>query len=371
MNNSITISGSLSKGWMSKQLNVAFDRDYYFDLEKRHEIDCRCNDYANTELSDLDIFYTESNLGQYEYFSDSQILIGGIQPNMILGMLLGADFIANDSMDADISITPLKGKDPNKLPAPESLLDHKLIKLFDKQIRQVQSEGRLRPVPPFFWDASGRASIHGSLTTAQKFLGENIFIDLMTEPENVVKIMDWITESYIVLVKHYSQLCDLAVTSVHIGECSGCMVNQEMFERYIVPQASRIADVLGPLRFHSCGGSAHLLEVMNKIRSLATLDLGGETSMAKVREIFGLDFPVDIAPTPADLSADSPDPVLRWAQMVVKENGGGRMRIIYHLEPDYKLENVRALNDYIMSHNYKLKQTHSAESVSLRKRESV
>ena len=348
MNNSnISLTASLSKGWMARRLNVSFDRDYYFDLKKRHETDLRCNEYAATELADLDIFYTESDLGQFEYFSDKQVLVGGIQTNMILGMLIGADFIANDSMDADISMTPLKGKDPDSLPSPESLLNHELIKLFDDQIRQVISEGKLQPIPPFFWDASGRATLHGTLTTAQKFLGENLFIDLMTEPEKVVRTMDWIAESFIVLVTHFSEIAKLPVTSVHIGECSGCMVNQQMFEKIVVPSASRIADALGPLRFHSCGGSTHLLESIKNISHIAALDLGGDTSVAKVRKIFGKDLPLDIAPMPADFSADSAEPILKWTRQVIEENAGGPLRILYHLEPDYKLEIIRVLNDFI------------------------
>lgn len=348
MNNSnISPAGSLSKGWMARALDVAFDRAYYFDLQKRLEIDRRCNEYARGELADLNIFYTESNLGEYAYFSDDQVLVGGIQPNMIMGMLIGAEFIPNDSMDADISMTPLKGKDPDELPAPESLVEHELIKLFDEQIRKVRSEGKLTPVPPFFWDISGRATIHGTLTTAQKFLGESIFIDLMTAPEKVASVMDWITESFIVLMKHFSEVGDLPVTAVHIGECSGCMVNPEMFAQFVVPHACRIAEALGPLRFHSCGASTHLLECIKTISSLTWLDLGGDTSIAKARQVFGADLAIDVAPMPADFSADSAEPILNWAKQVITENDGGPLRILYHLEPDYKLEIVRALSTYI------------------------
>ena len=348
MNNSnISLVGSLSKGWMAEALGVAFDRDYYFDLDRRYEIDRKCNDYAKKELADLDIFYTESNLGQFDHFSEDQILVGGIQPNMILGMLVGAEFIPNDSMDADISMTPLKDKDPDQLPAPDDLVECELIKLFDSQIEQVRSEGRLTPVPPFFWDVSGRATIHGTLTTAQKFLGENIFIDLMTEPEKVCRVMDWITDSTIVLLRHFSEVGNLAITSIHIGECSGCMVNPDMFARFVVPHASRIADALGSLRFHSCGASTHLLKSMKAMSNLTSLDLGGDTSVAKAREIFGKDIPIDIAPMPADFSADSPEPILNWARGVITENNGGPLRILYHLEPDYKLAIVRALDDYV------------------------
>ena len=334
---------------MARHLDVVFDRAYYFDPEKRHATDVRCNEYAARELSDLNIFYTESNLGQFEHFTHNQVLVGGIQPNMILGMLMGADFVPHPAMDADISMTPLKGKDPDSLPSPESLLDHKLITLFDEQIAEIQSDGSLIPIPPFFWDASGRATLHGTLTTAQKFLGESLFIDLMTEPQRVAKVMDWITESTIVLTRHFSEVADLPITAVHIGECSGCMVNADMFEQFVIPQASRLSESLGPVRFHSCGCSTHLLESIKNISSLAMLDLGGDTSIARVRDVFGHDFPVDMAPMPVDFSSDSPEPIIHWAKQVIEENAGGNLRIIYHLEPDYNLEIVRSLSEYINS----------------------
>ena len=78
-----------------------------------------------------------------------------------------------------------------------------------------------------------------------------------------------------------------------------------------------------------------------------SLDLGGDTSIAKAREIFGHDFPIDIIPMPADLSADSTEPILNWAKNVIEENAGGILTILYHLEPDYDLETVRALSEFV------------------------
>jgi len=126
----IGISGTLSKAWMAEALGVRFDRDYYFNPAKRHEVDCRCNEYAAERFGGMRLFYSESNLGRMDYWDESQVLIGGIQPNMILGMLLGAEFVAGDDKDADITPHCLTGKDIGDLPEPESLLDHQLIKLF-------------------------------------------------------------------------------------------------------------------------------------------------------------------------------------------------------------------------------------------------
>ena len=136
----------------------------------------------------------------------THVLIGGIQPNMILGMLLGADFVPQDDKDADITPHYLAGRGLSDLPNLASLLDHRLIKLFDEQIRRVQDnfEGQLRPIPPFFWDSSGRASIHGVLTSAQKFLGEAIFMEMTSRPQASLEIMHWIAEVYVVLCRHFS-----------------------------------------------------------------------------------------------------------------------------------------------------------------------
>jgi hypothetical protein len=345
----IAISGTLSKGWMAKALGVRFDREYYFDPRTRYTIDCQCNEYASGQFPEMRLFYSESNLGQIDYWDKSQILIGGIQPNMILGMLLGADFIPQDSCDADISPGCLIGKDLRDLPAPESLLDRELIRLFDEQVRTLQddTQGQLRPIPPFFWDASGRATIHGLMTTAQKFLGEGIFMDMIAQPQRCLDVMGWIGEAFIVLCRHFSQIADLPITGVHVGECSSCMVSPELIEQFVVPATSKIGEHLGPVRLHSCGPSTNHLRAFSRIKNLHSLDLGGDTSIKKAREIFGKEMPLSVSPLPKDMSAENPDSILDWAKRIIAENDGGDLEFLYHVEPSYNVNTIYALTDLV------------------------
>jgi len=345
----ITISGTLSKAWMHQVLGVAFDRDYYFDPEKRHAVDCECNDYAAREFADMGLFYSESNLGRLSYWDKTQIQIGGIQPNMILGMLLGADFLPADDRDADITPACIDGLEPTDLPSPEELLRHDLIRLFDEQIAAIRSrKGQpLRPIPPFFWDASGRAAIHGVLTSAQKLCGETIFLDMMTDPEKCKQIMEWIAEAVVTLCRHFSRIADLPITDVHVGECSCCMVSPALIEKFVVPVTSQIGRALGPVRLHSCGPSTHLLEAFTGITNLHSLDLGGETSIGKAREIFGGQMQISIAPLPQDVSAEDTGTILEWARKVLEDNAGGPLEYIYHVEPGYNINAIRALTDFM------------------------
>ncbi len=346
----ITISGTISKAWMAKTLGVKFDREYYLNPDIRYLVDSLCNEYALEHFGDMRLFYSESNLGQIDYWNDKQIQIGGIQPNMILGMLLGADFVPQDDKDADITPGCLTGKDPCDLPKPESLLAHPLINLFDEQIRQVQSgsQKQLCPIPPFFWDISGRVAIHGAMTSAQKLMGENIFIDMMTRPQPASEIMHWIAEAFIVLCRHFSEMARLPITEVHVGECASCMVSPELIERFVVPVTSDIGDKLGPVRLHSCGPSTNHLEAFSKITNLHSLDLGGDTSIRKARQVFGKEMLISVSPLPNDMSAESTDPILRWAKQIFEENDGGNLEYIYHLEPGYNINTIYALTDFVM-----------------------
>ena len=332
---------SVSKGLLAAAVGALFDKEYYLDPTIRHEIDSRCHAWVRDELGDIGAFFTESNLGRLAHFDDRQVLVGGIQPNLILGMLLGAEFLPHPSGDADISPQIWAGRSISDLPNPADLLDHDLVKLFDRQIEELRSEGALIPVPPFFWDGSGRAAAHGALTTAQKFLGEGMFMDMLEEPARVRTMMEWITEANMTLVQHFADAGRIDVTQVHIGECSSCMIGPDQWTEFVVPTLIRIGDALGPLRLHSCGMSDHILDKARALDRLNSLDVGGETSLVRVRELFGPELSVSMAPPVRTLTAETAEPLLAWLDRVLDENAGGNLTVLIHIEPQYSLDAIR------------------------------
>jgi len=111
---------------------------------------------------------------------------------------------------------------------------------------------------------------------------------------------------------------------------------------------SDIGDKLGPVRLHSCGPSTNHLEAFSKITNLHSLDLGGDTSIRKAREIFGKEMLISVSPLPNDMSAESTDQILRWAKRILEENDGGNLEYIYHLEPGYNINTIYALTDFVI-----------------------
>lgn len=181
------------------------------------------------------------------------------------------------------------------------------------------------------------------MTTAVKFFGPGFFEDMIESPCQCDEIIAWLCECYLVLCRHFAVAAGLKITSLHVGECSGCMINADLHRRFAIGPAERMAQALAPVRFHSCGDSNHLMPSLTSAQQLVALDLGGACRLDAPRRHFGPDFQLEIAPLVSDLMAPTCRPILDWMDRKLAENQGGRLVIKYHLEPGYRLENLYAI----------------------------
>ena len=345
------IQGSVSKSWLHREGGFTFPEAYYFDPVRRWEEDREIARYLDKRFPDYPIYNMESNLVQAEFADPEMIPVGGIQPNLILGGILGAEFVFPEGNDGDILGKPLEYiSDGKELPEVNALLNHDLVRRLDDQIRMLQRRyPERRIVPPFFWDLSGRASVHGIITSSFKFVGERIYILLFEDPKLVQDIHRWLLKAYKALIGHFSGLAGLPVTGVHIGECSGAMMSAKDFSGFVKPFVDDLGKTYGNVRFHSCGTSNHLLEEISRIYRLSSLDTGSDTSVADARRILGTEMLIELAP-PAELMMEgrAADELLQWLDRVLEENKKGPLKLGYHLEAGYSFENIRKLHEELV-----------------------
>ena len=312
------------------------------------------NGFVSREFPDYPLYNMEANLMQAGHTNENQVLVGGIQPNLILAVALGSEFVVYPDKDSDISGNPLKnivsGKD---LPGMEQILDHPFIQELNAQILQLKStHPELEIIPPFFWDSSGRATIHGIITTSIKLIGDNAMIMMIMDPDLMHLIHQWITDVYILLINHFTKLADMPVTSVHVGECSGTMISNEQYAEFITPYVSQLGKAFGNIRLHSCGSTDHILDAISQIENLAVIDTGSNTSVAKIREMKGPGFEINLEPPVQLMLKDSPkSEILGWLDQVLDENKGGPIKFAFHLESGYAIENCLAIYDELKERN--------------------
>jgi len=344
----ISIEASVSKGWLHKNGGFIFDNQYYLDPYYRWEQDTKINKFVKEKFPRFAIYNMEANLIQAKYVRDNHVLVGAIQPNMILATILGAQFSFFEDKDADVMGRPLEFiSAKEELPPLDSILDHSLVKDLEKQMLDIKKKHpELRVIPPFFWDESGRATIHGIITTSLKLTGDNIMIILMSDPDLAHAIHQWIVDAYVILIRHFSKLGNVPITSIHVGECAGTMISSDLYEDFIVPYISQLGEKLGDVRLHSCGISDHLIKTISHIKNLKIIDTGSGTSIAIIRKLMGHDFLIHIAPPMELLMAGVPQKeIVGWLNKTLSDNQGGPLQIAYHMEPDYEIGNCLLLHD--------------------------
>jgi uroporphyrinogen-III decarboxylase len=343
----IRVQASVSKAWLHKHGGFRFNQKYYLDPYYRMKQDEACHDFIKEKYPDYPLYNMEDNLVQAEHVVPNMILVGAIQPNMIIAAALGAEFVFAPDKDSDVRGFPLKDvADINELLPAEQVLELSFIRRLEKQYKEIRREyPDYAIIPPFFWDLSGRATIHGIITTSMKFIGQDIFVKMMSEPELVKGIHQWITDIYANVIKHFSELGDLPVTSVHVGECSGTMLDESSYTEFVVPYISQLGREFGAVRLHSCGNADHVIASICSVENLRIIDTGSNTSLAKIRERMGKDFEINVFPPVEVLGEGSTsESIQKWLAQTLKDNNGGKLKIEYHLEPDYNWDNCNYIH---------------------------
>jgi hypothetical protein len=355
----ISIQASVSKGWLNKSGGFTFGETYYFDPLFRFEEDKKISAFVRENFPNYPVYNMEDNLMQAEYISDKQILVCGLQPNLILGSILGSKPIFFEDKDTDIHSKPLENLNSViELQELPSLLSTPLIMKLTGQISELKKKHPdYKIIPPFFWDASGRATIHGIITTSLKLMGEDVFVLMASDPALVHAVHKWITDAYIHLINYFSSFVGLTVSSIHIGECSCTMLSSRHFEEFVVPYINMLGNEYKKIRFHSCGKSDALIDSFTKIPALSALDVGSGTSLKSIRKQFGNKVSISTFPSPELLVKGAPkEKIIFWLDELIKDNNDGDLRISYHVEPDYEIDNCIAINQHLEK-KYNIKQT--------------
>ena len=342
----ISFQASVSKGWLHEHGGFTFDENYYLDPIERRSQDIKINAFVREKFGEYPIYNMEANLMQASHTNENQILVGGIQPNLLLSVALGANFVSYPDKDADVSGNPLSDiSSPEDLPIPNKILEHPFIRQFNDQIDRLNREHpELIIIPPLFWDSSGRATIHGIITTSLKLIGDNAMMMTIMNPDLLHSVHQWIADTYMMLIKHFSVIANFPVTSVHVGECSGTMISNDQYIEFITPYVSQLGKEFRSIRLHSCGPSDHILQAISDIENLTIIDTGSNTSVAKIREMEGTNFEINLEPpVKLMLKNSSERAIISWLDQVLEENQGGPLKLALHLESSYSNENCMSI----------------------------
>jgi uroporphyrinogen-III decarboxylase len=140
---------------------------------------------------------------------------------------------------------------------------------------------------------------------------------------------------------------EIKVTAIHVGECSGALLSEQLYREFIVPYVNMLGKEFEAVRLHSCGNSDAVLPSMCEVENLSVIDTGSNTSVAKIRQRMGKDFEINTVPPVEVMLSDKEQEIGAWLDKTLKENDGGNLKIGYHLEAEYNENNCNYIHEYL------------------------
>ena len=153
----------------------------------------------------------------------------------------------------------------------------------------------------------GFVNWQGVLNNAQRLRGEQLFIDMFTDPEAVLYLMDCVCTTMIDADKRLYKRQKISNVEYQFFTVSNCLVNMispEQYRNFVMPFDLKISQAFGLLGIHNCAWNAdpYIDEYYAKIPNLGYIDMGIKSDLAKSKSFFP-DARRSIMYTPMDLNS--------------------------------------------------------------------
>ncbi|MFZ2657826.1 MAG: uroporphyrinogen decarboxylase family protein [Victivallales bacterium] len=274
--NRLQISLNLMPAFFSKHIGTSYGDRYYFDPAYRAEVERAEGRYLFEILGQFGV-------GDKEPRPSSNLFI---QPIDLVKATQGAEIYCPPDATLETHGHPWAAKSPDeirRIPAADAAR-HPVVDTVLKQYAELSL--LYGEDADIFGIKSGRMGIHAPFTTAHQLMGEELFFLMVDNPEAAGAVFLKIWEIYRAV---YSRLAsELRVPSpvrIHMGDCSACMLSEELYRSSVLPVNRKIAGDFQTASYHSCGGSTHLISAFSELPPLTHIELGPGTDLARAVQL--------------------------------------------------------------------------------------
>ena len=302
----------LAPEWWNKNEKMTFDRDFFYHPLKRVEEEQRMEKI---------LYERWGKFGMGQHRDDARPEIGAVH--------LAAGFLLSEMLGCEVNYS--EGHPPQVLPAHQDLRNIDVDRAFRSAAFQ-QVTGLTDSLKKKYGYLSGDINWGGILNIAMDLRGENIFLDMMMNPDEVKEYFAGIAT---VIEKFTSFLqAETGTTSISVNrgvrhlekpvllhsECSHTMISEEDYENYLLPFDQEWSKNR-PFGVHYCGADPHRMAAsFAKIPHLDFLDLGWGGDVKILRKHLPETF-FNIRLSPVEIARQSHEEIRETIIRLVHDSG--------------------------------------------------
>ena len=259
--------------WFHRHLDINFDEKWHTDPGYRRQALLKMR-------AELRRRFPETKIGRIDQPDHPLDLVTGIYGAASVAAMYGIPIIyatdnwpncAHQFLSAE-EIKSLKPVDLENNPHFQALMN---------QVEQIAlSEGRIE----------GYINWQGVLNNAQRLRGQDIFMDMITDPSMVNHLFGCLATTMIEAAKYLHRRQRQSGVDVRFFTVSNCLVNMvsaQHYEQFLLPRDLQIAGAFKTIGVHNCAWNANpYMDAYAKIKNLRYIDMGQESDLHKARLLF-------------------------------------------------------------------------------------
>ncbi|WP_167607093.1 uroporphyrinogen decarboxylase family protein [Maribellus sediminis] len=303
----------LAPEWWYHNEGLTFDEDFFYHPVRRVEAE---------QQMEKALYNRWGQYGLGAHHREARPEIGAVH--------LAAGFLLSEMLGCKVNYS--ENHPPLVIPANFDSLEIDVEEPFKnpafKKMIALLEELRLK-----FGYLSGDINWGGILNLALDLKGENIFMDMMMEPDQVKKYFTQIAS----VIQRFTSLMEKETKSTSISvnrvvghfnepvflhsECSHTMISAEDYEEYLLPFDIEWSKQHRPFGIHYCGSDPHrMAEKFEKIPKLDFLDVGWGGDLKVLRKHLPNTF-LNIRLSPVEIIHQSKEEIRETITRLVDDSG--------------------------------------------------
>lgn len=273
----LRVSLGFTPRWYHQRLGIDFSEKWHIDPIYRYETLLEMKKYLAEHFPTVSYFQPQLKDG----VEKSCATISGVHGALLISLIYG--------LEVTYSVDNWPSAHPDK-PLPRDQIEK--LEPFDLEsnpaVQQLLSQ--MDVIQEKWGQIHGYLNYQGVLNNALRIRGSNLFMDMYDEPEFVHHLFDHVADTMIRTVKLIQERQRKSGFYINLLSNSNCVLNMispDQYEKFLLQYDVKMSQAFERFGIHTCNWNAsNYLEVLRKIPKMGYLDMGMNSDLEKMRELY-------------------------------------------------------------------------------------
>ena len=293
--------------WYHEALGIDFGKQWHCDplfrksalLQMRHELDRR---------------FPGNRIGNMDYFGEEADLLTGVFGACTIAAMFGVPIRYDNEQWPTSEHFQLSDEDMMNLEPIDPGNNTFFLSLMEQVEKIAELEGRV----------VGFVNWQGVLNNAQRLRGQQLFMDMLLDPEMAMNLMKCVTMTMIDAVRILQERQRSSGVDNCFFTVSNCLVNMiqpDLYEEFVFPFDKLISESFATIGIHNCAWNATpYLDSYARIPRVGYIDMGIGSDLERARKLFP-DARRALMYTPMDMACKPIEELQEDLESIAKDYG--------------------------------------------------